>query len=52
MKKVSREFINLAYSAMQRAYEYECGGDPCSSNESAKKIGEVLQIVGDLSREG
>ena len=58
MKRVTREFVKIAYQAMQSAYYTEMDkgngvdnmGDFDFDNEEAKKIGEVLQAVGDLSR--
>lgn len=58
MKKVTREFVKIAYHAMQQAYYHESdvnngvgeynGLD--YDSEEAKKVGEVLQAVSDLSR--
>ena len=50
MNKTAREFIILAYRAMQKAYEYESDGITNCDKESAKEVGKVLQMVGDLSR--
>lgn len=58
MKRVTRELINVALQAIRSAYYNEA--DPTNGveveskfdfdNETVKKIGEVLQAVGDLSR--
>ena len=58
MKKVTREFVKIAYHAMQQAYYHESdvnngegeyrGLD--DNTEAAKKVGEVLQAVSNLSR--
>lgn len=53
-----KRFLNIAYQAMQSAYHAEMDksngvnivGDFDFDNEEAKKIGKVLQAVGDLSR--
>ena len=60
MKRVTREFVKMAYTAMQSAYYTEADKtngveavgdyDFRADNETLKKIGEVLQAVGDLSR--
>jgi len=50
MNKTAREFIILAYNALQKAYEYESEGMTNCDKESAKEVGNALQMVGDLSR--
>ena len=51
MKKTTKEFIEIAYKAMQSAYYNECGENMENMNcDKAKEVGKVLQIVGDLSR--
>lgn len=57
MKKVTREFIKVAYYAMQQAYYHESDNNNGVGeyninldSEEAKKVGEVLQAVSDLSR--
>jgi hypothetical protein len=50
MDKTAREFIIIAYNALQKAYEYESDGLTNINKESANKVGDALQMVGDLSR--
>lgn len=50
MDKITREFIKIAYQAMQQAYNNESKEMTECDTETSKKVGEVLQIVGDLSR--
>lgn len=50
MNEITRKFIELAYKAMQDAYYNETNGMIDLDSETAKKVGEVLQAVGDLSR--
>jgi hypothetical protein len=50
MNETAREFIKIAYAAMQKAYQHESKGMTECETETAKKVGEVLQAVGDLSR--
>lgn len=56
MNETAREFIKIAYDAMRRAYNHQVGMKNGALNvenldkDEVKKIGEVLQMVGDLSR--
>lgn len=50
MEKITREFINLAYAAMQQAYYNETHEMKDCDTATAHKVGEVLQMVSDLSR--
>lgn len=51
MNKKTREFVKIAYLAMQSAYynEVEANGNNFDA-EWVKVVGDVLQEVGDLSR--
>ena len=50
MNKTAREFIKIAYEAMQKAYQYQTNGMRECETETAKMVGDVLQAVSDLSR--
>ena len=50
MNEITKKFIELAYKAMQDAYYSETNGIVDLGSESAKKIGDVLQAVGELTR--
>ena len=54
MKPNTRKFLEMAYVAMQNAYYNEVNNnDPnqkWEETEITKQIGEVMQMVGDLTR--
>ena len=50
MNETAREFIKIAYAAMQKAYQYQTNGMTECDTETANMVGNVLQAVGDLSR--
>jgi hypothetical protein len=50
MEKVTKDFIEIAYRALQSAYYNESKGMTDLDSESVKEVGNVLQAVGDLSR--
>jgi len=51
MDKNTKEFIKIAYTALQQALRNECkDGIPMPETENAKKIADALKMVGDLSR--
>lgn len=51
MEKTTKDFIEIAYKAMQKAYFIESKEMTDCESESAKMVGKVLQAVGDLSRQ-
>ena len=50
MNETAREFIIIAYNALQKAYKYESDGLKNPDKDLARKVGDALQMVGDLSR--
>ena len=50
MEKITKEFIDIALAAMRKAYWYESNETRECDKETANKVGEVLQMVSDLSR--
>jgi hypothetical protein len=50
MNETAREFILIAYNALQKAYKYESDGLKNPNKDLARKVGDALQMVGDLSR--
>ena len=50
MNETAREFIKIAYAAMEKAYWHQTNGMRECGTETAKIVGNVLQAVGDLSR--
>ena len=50
MNETAREFIKIAYAAMEKAYWHQTNGMAECETETAKMVGNVLQAVGDLSR--
>ena len=57
MKKVTRKFVEIAYKAMQEAYNHEADKNNGVGEfygefetEEANKVGDVLQAVGNLMR--
>ena len=50
MNEVTRDFINIAYKALEKAYWYESEKMTKNNTELALEIGAALQAVGDLSR--
>lgn len=50
MNETAREFIKIAYEAMQKAYQHQTNGMTECETETAIMVGNVLQAVGDLSR--
>jgi len=50
MNEVTREFIEIAYKAMQKAYWHASNKTTECDTDIAKEVGAVLQAVGDLSR--
>jgi hypothetical protein len=50
MDETARDFIKIAYEAMQKAYWHQSEKMTKCDTEVAKKVGEVLQAVSDLSR--
>ena len=50
MNEITKKFIELAYKAMQDAYCSETNGMIDLDSETAKKVGDVLQAVGELTR--
>jgi hypothetical protein len=50
MNETTKEFIQIAYAAMQKAYWHESKNMTECDTETAKMVGKVLQVLGDLSR--
>lgn len=50
MDNVTREFIEIARKALDRAYWHATNEGKELNTELAKKVGDALQMVGDLSR--
>ena len=50
MNETAREFIKIAYAALEKAYWYESEKITKCNTDTAKEIGAALQAVGDLSR--
>jgi hypothetical protein len=50
MNEITREFIEIAYKAMQKAYWHQSNGMTDNDSEMSKKVGDALQMIGDLSR--
>ena len=50
MKQTTREFIEIALEAMRKAYWYESNEMRDCDSETAKKVGDALQMVSDVSR--
>lgn len=50
MKEVTRDFVLVALRAMEKAYYYESDKMNNYDTDIAKKVGEVLQAISDLSR--
>ena len=50
MNETTRDFIQIAYAAMQKAYKSETKGMTECNTETANMVGDVLQMIGELSR--
>lgn len=50
MNEITREFIEIARKALDRAYWHQSNGMTDTESELVKKVGDALQMVGDLSR--
>lgn len=50
MNETTRDFIQIAYAAMQKAYRSETKGLTECNTVTAMMVGDAMQKVGDLSR--
>lgn len=53
MKPHTRQFLEMAYTAMNNAYYNEVcklDNNKCDNTALIEKLGKVLQAVGDLAR--
>lgn len=50
MEKSTKEFIEIAYLAMQKAYWHESKEMTNCDSDTAKKVAETLEMVGALTR--
>lgn len=50
LKPSTQDFVKIAYNALQAAYRAETGQYADPKNEKANAVGELLQTVGDFTR--